>query len=240
MEPAARTDPAFDTAAPGEPEAHWSAWAEGLLPWVPAPRPLVVVSPHPDDETLGAGGLISTWISSGYAVTVISVTDGEAAREEVPDLAAVRRRELVHALSELGSNGLSLVHLQMPDGGVSGREDELTRALSAHVTKRVTLVGPFERDGHPDHDAVGKACRRIALSTGAAYARYPIWAWFRGSPELRNNSLARKFELSSTAREAKQRAIGHFQSQLEARPGGAIVPPHVLPYFDRPYEAFLL
>jgi LmbE family N-acetylglucosaminyl deacetylase len=30
------------------------------------------------------------------------------------------------------------------------------------------------------------------------------------------------------------------RSQLCERPGGAIVPPHVLPYFNRPYEVFML
>jgi hypothetical protein len=46
--------------------------------------------------------------------------------------------------------------------------------------------------------------------------------------------------LTPAAQRAKQSAIQSFQSQLRDRPGGAIVPAHVLEYFARPYEMFVL
>ena len=49
-----------------------------------------------------------------------------------------------------------------------------------------------------------------------------------------------RFTLSPGAQRAKQTAIQRFQSQLRDRPGGAIVPRHVLEYFARPYEMFVL
>ncbi|WP_338337804.1 PIG-L family deacetylase, partial [Xanthomonas citri] len=40
---------------------------------------VVVVSPHPDDEVLGCGGLLAMAIASGRQALIVSVTDGEAA-----------------------------------------------------------------------------------------------------------------------------------------------------------------
>ena len=39
-------------------------------------RPFVVLSPHPDDETLGTGGLIAEACARDQEVDVIVVTDG--------------------------------------------------------------------------------------------------------------------------------------------------------------------
>src|SRR5580692_8282234 len=97
----------FDTSIPGTPECYWAALEPPA--WSPRAGPLVVVAPHPDDETLGAGGLIHTWAARhGLPVVIVSVTDGEAACPEIPNLAAVRRSELEAARRELGSEGIDL------------------------------------------------------------------------------------------------------------------------------------
>ena len=69
----------------GATEAQWAAseWLQALpLQWPEAlfadAQRLVVVSPHPDDEVLACGGLMALAAQAGVAITVISVTDGEA------------------------------------------------------------------------------------------------------------------------------------------------------------------
>ncbi|HEY5120093.1 MAG TPA: PIG-L family deacetylase, partial [Acidimicrobiales bacterium] len=67
----------------------------------------MVVSPHPDDEVLGAGGLIQVALSQHVLVEVVAVTDGEAShpRSTVAttlNLARVRSAESRVALSRLG------------------------------------------------------------------------------------------------------------------------------------------
>lgn len=59
----------------------------------PSARRIVIVSPHPDDETFGAGGLMSAALDRGLNVEVMSVTNGEAAYPH-PNLAQVRQAEL--------------------------------------------------------------------------------------------------------------------------------------------------
>src|SRR5205823_1168784 len=91
--------------------------------WHPGPRGrLVVVSPHPDDETLGAGGIIHDLCAGGWTVTVVAVTDGEAAygRDDasaVERLAAIRRQEQSRAIAHLGK--VDVLRVGVPDGEVA-------------------------------------------------------------------------------------------------------------------------
>jgi LmbE family N-acetylglucosaminyl deacetylase len=230
---------AFDTSILGTPECYWAALEPPA--WSPPAGPLVVVAPHPDDETLGAGGLIHTWAARHeLPVLIVSVTDGEAACPEIPDLATVRRAELEAAQCELATRNIELIHLRIPDGRVEQHERELAAALRDITPDRATIVAPFEEDGHPDHDATGRIAREVADRRDAMIAQYPIWAWHRATPAIFASRALGSFMLSPAAQRAKQSAIRRYRSQLSDRPGGAIVPAHVLEYFARPYEVFVL
>jgi len=229
---------AFDTSILGTPESYWTALEPPA--WSPPEGPLVIVAPHPDDETLGAGGLIHTWAARRLPVLIVVVTDGEAACPEIPNLAAVRLGELEEARSELARTGIELVHLHLPDGSVGQHRPELAAALCDITPDRATIVAPFEHDGHPDHDATGEVAREVAQKRDALLAQYPIWAWHRATPAIFASQSLGSFMLSRAAQHAKQSAIRRYRSQLSDRPGGAIVPSHVLEYFARPYEVFVL
>jgi LmbE family N-acetylglucosaminyl deacetylase len=230
----------FDTSVPGMPVPQWADWASHAPEWALPPAHIVVVAPHPDDETLGAGGLIFTCAQTATRVTVISVTDGEAACPEVPALDHIRRRELVSAMRELELAPADIFRLGLPDGQLSACEVELEQSLARCIPDGAVIVGPFEFDGHPDHEAVARACKKAARERGFTLVRYPIWAWHRGSAELFMEGHAVRFVLNDRARAAKRRAVSQFRSQLEDRPGGAIVPAQVRACFDQPYEVFLL
>ena len=64
----------------GTPETAWLA--SGRLEELPSMVPphvgrALVVAPHPDDEVLGAGGLVSRLLDGSIEVNVLAVTDGE-------------------------------------------------------------------------------------------------------------------------------------------------------------------
>jgi LmbE family N-acetylglucosaminyl deacetylase len=227
-----RTAPGgFDTAIEGTPEADWQPLFERCGNLSPLCTPLVVVAPHPDDETFGAGGLLLRYPGA----RVISVSDGEAA-SSLPNLRHIRQRELRRALSI--PSGIRLTRLGLPDGRIATRERHLEDALHVLVDGARTLVAPYERDGHPDHDSVGRVCRRVARRNRMCLLRYLIWRWHLGSPEeLRRNRVSR-VSLSPLEQKRKRRMMACYASQLSGG-SSAVVPPHVLRYFCRSFEVFL-
>jgi len=113
---------------------------------VPPATRLVVVAPHPDDETLAAGGLVQRVLHSGGTVRVVILTAGDAYLEAAaaltghPDpsvadyrtLGRVRANEVRTAMRTLGVTDLVLV--DGPDGGLA--------ALWTTRTKGTPYVSP--------------------------------------------------------------------------------------------------
>lgn len=226
--------------SPGNHELAWREQLNALPSWLPQSDVLTIVAPHPDDETLGAGGLIAACADLGMDITLILVTDGEKARPEVDKLASVRSEELRKAMMRIAPDGARIIPLHIPEGGVAQVEAQLTERLVQLISPRSTLIAPFEQDGSADHEATSRACMAAAKRLGIQCARYPIWAWHRLGPNEMPLAKMRKVALSPEALDAKRSAIACYASQIENRPGGPVVPAQVLESIDRPYEAFLL
>lgn len=229
----------FDPGQPGASEAAWQSFLRAQPTWEPELVPAIVVSPHPDDEVLGAGGLIHALTARGATVRVVSVTDGEAAYPGAPALGRQRREELRSALRTLSPQHVETTRLGIPDGAVRDHENKLRYAIESLITPETLIVAPFEEDGHPDHDAAGRIAWRIAQAHDLEIVRYPIWAWHQSYPQKVRRLSWRRFPLSFESRRAKARALDCFRSQTSPGFSAPILPPHVLQYFQRTFEAFL-
>jgi LmbE family N-acetylglucosaminyl deacetylase len=233
--------PAFNPAHPGTPEALWKAALEHEpVLQLSAGAVVIVVSPHPDDEVLGAGGLIRGAAQAGHEVILLSVTDGEAAYPDWQGLDRIRRREVSDALSVLAPHRVATHHLSLPDGRVDQHRATLFDAIDRCIALSTLIVAPYERDGHPDHDAAGEVCCEIARLRASTLWRYPIWTWHHSTPDRFVGKPWGRFALEAAAMQAKARAMSCFTSQMRPLGREPIVPNHVLPYFTRPYEAFLV
>jgi len=220
----------------GTAETTWREALQDVPEWMPHSRTLAVVAPHPDDATLGAGGLIQTCAELGYEITIILVTDGDAR----PAIGQRRCGELRSALMRLAPDGARVTRLCFTYDKIAPFQGELLEALVKTVPHDCTLVAPYENDGHSDHIATSHASQMAALALGVPCVRYPIWAWYGSTPqELRTHPL-RRVTLAEPARLAKQQALACHESQIESRGSGAIVRLNALPYFERPYEVFIL
>ena len=230
----------FNPTLAGTSERLWAGAFEHAPDWAPPRQALLVVSPHPDDEVLGVGGLMHMHAHSGHDVTVVSVTDGEAAYPDWTDLARVRQQELADAVFVLGSGRINVMSLHVPDGHVSEHRDALMTALVPLVAGTPTLIAPYEFDGHPDHDATGAVCGALARLYRLTLVRYPIWTWHHATPADLGRVRWGRFCLDSAARRAKRRAVRCFTSQLRPWGRDPIIPRHVVRYFERRYEAVML
>ncbi len=229
----------IDSRSLGTPDSYWRAELASAPEWRPPPGPVVVVAAHPDDETFGAGGLIHSCAHAGQQVAVITVTDGEGARTDLPEAGAVRRREMRAALSCLSGRYIEWHRLGMPDGNVAAHEMAVERAIKTRLPAGATLIAPFEHDGHPDHEAVARVCMSLGRRRNISVFRYPIWAWHHSAPGAWQRKEFVRFELTPAAQVAKARAIRCFASQLHHASAHPVMPAHVLGYFNRRYEAFL-
>jgi LmbE family N-acetylglucosaminyl deacetylase len=95
---------------------------------------ILVFSPHPDDETLGTGGLIQQTLAAGGKVHIVFMTNGDAFRVGVSDYYKIvqvkptnyirygqmRQREALTALSTLGLPATDVVFLGYADRGLMG------------------------------------------------------------------------------------------------------------------------
>lgn len=93
---------------------------------------------------------------------MVAVTDGEAAYADAFNLAEIRRAEQQAVLQELGVDSGEITRQGLPDSAVSSREQELTAALASLVSRDTLLLAPWICDPHSDHEACGRAARRVA------------------------------------------------------------------------------
>jgi LmbE family N-acetylglucosaminyl deacetylase len=197
---------------------------------------LIVVAPHPDDETLGMGATAAQLVTSGVDVEVVSVSDGGAARPGAPlparmGLEATRRRELINATGILGIS--PVLSLGLPDGQLAQHEDRLAELLVEILevaAPGVWCATTWRGDGHPDHEAVGRATASACARTGAVLVEYPVWMWHwarPGDPAV-PWERAHTVPVSGWAADRKQLAAQCFHSQFGPGEDGSVP---VLPAF---------
>jgi LmbE family N-acetylglucosaminyl deacetylase len=247
----------FDGQLPGTSERAWQecAWLRAApeLETLTGTR-LVVLSAHPDDETLGAAGLIGLAADTGLDVHVIVASDGAGShprsRTHSPArLAALRKNEVADAMATLAPQA-TLEFLGLPDGELAAHAGELCTALRRACSGDTVLLAPWAHDRHPDHEACARAARAVvAAEPGIELLEFPIWAWHWAArqelAELDPEAAAtRRLTLGAERRERKQAAIACFPSQIQPLSADAgdeaVVGPDSLAYFARDFECFLV
>jgi LmbE family N-acetylglucosaminyl deacetylase len=222
----------------GTPVEIWSSWGHSFAPLELANCPgMTIVAPHPDDETLGLGGTVAMLCAAGVDVQIVSVSDGGAAYPGLSaagraELETVRRAEVRRSVRLLGAGGP--IRLGMPDGELSRHEHRLTdriAALLADFSAGRWCAATWRGDGHPDHEAVGRAAASAAAETGAVFLEYPVWMWHWAKPAdpAVPWSRARRVKLTDSALNMKKVAAQSFASQTRPTPDDfTVLPPAVL------------
>jgi len=128
------------------------------------PLKLMCILAHPDDESLGAGGILARYAAEGVETYLVTATRGERGwfgpAEEYPGpagLGRIREAELYAAAERLGLREVTFLDY---------RDGELDRADPAEVIGRlvthirrvrpdvIVTFDPYGSYGHPDHIAI--------------------------------------------------------------------------------------
>ena len=245
----------------GTGEDAWAASGLAALPELPLDagelggQAFIVLAAHPDDESLGAGGLMARLRGLGASVTVLLCTAGEASHPDSPtttpeQLAAVRLKEFGGALAHLLPDP-DWRFLALPDGRLADHRQELHTALQHAIAdaaasglpaERITLVAPYRHDGHTDHEALGAAAAEAAGAGGHGLLEYPIWYWLWADAADQAWQSWLRLPLDPAERQAKAAAMASHHSQvrpLSGKPGDEVLlPPAFLEHFERPFETF--
>jgi LmbE family N-acetylglucosaminyl deacetylase len=189
-------------------------------------RPFVVLSPHPDDETLGTGGLIAAARTAGQEVDVIVVTDGSGSHprsKQYPSkrLVDLRCSEVHRAGLTLGIKPDRMVFLGLPDtmAPISGPQFDAAVEETLNVIRRSeagALFVTWERDPHCDHEASAELAKTVRrMRPGLKLWAYPIWGWhIEASVEIHQPSpKAHRIDIS-LYRDRKLQAIAAHASQM--------------------------
>lgn len=214
---------------------------------VPPGARAVIVSPHPDDEILGCGGLLQLLAHEQRQILLISVTDGNAShpgsRYWTPRrLSIIRPQESAAALKRLGLplNEIKWVHGGFPDTGVANHEAKLQDFLLTYLHHDDVIFTTWREDGHSDHEAVGRASVAAAHQVGARVHEIPVWAWHWASPEDPRIpwQRARKLPLDQWTQARKRHAVQAFASQIHPDPASGHAPVLAPEALERLLRAF--
>ena len=194
---------------------------------------VLVLAVHPDDETLGAGGLIQQALASGAKVRVLFVTDGEdnpwpqRALERRWNIDSAdrtrwgrrRRKEAVAALATLGLDASHAAFLGLPDQGLTALltngDNSVIELFRDEIAnwQPTLLLSPALQDRHPDHNA-------LAVIVELALMRLPeqtplprTLAYLIHGQQIVRSAPAR-VELKPHELERKRQAILAHESQM--------------------------
>ncbi len=227
----------------------------GTLDDLTGGEPFVVLSPHPDDESLGAGGLIAAAWARGQHAEVILVTDGAGSHPHSKTYPAerlidLRRKELEQAGTALGLPAGRLTFLSLPDtrAPTSGALFDSAVVTMEGVIRQAgakTVFATWKHDPHCDHEAT--AAMASALRSHDPSLRlwaYPIWGWHLEAGAVVDTSPPKGFRLDiSPWLAVKRAAISAHRSQMsdliDDDPDGFRFTPETLAPFLGSYEYFI-
>jgi len=216
-------------------------------------KPLIL-APHPDDESLGAGGLIAAACAAGIAPVVIVLTDGGASHPgslsfPPPKLAQRREAEALHATGLLGLPRENLYFFRQPDGQLAAKAaafEAMIRQAAAIGTQHGCglVIGPWAGDPHCDHEAAAAIAAALAEHCHWRLLSYPVWGWLRDGDGFFDEPRKSGWRLDIRAwLPQKAQAIAAHASQygdlIADSPTGFRLPPELLEIFARNFEVFI-
>lgn len=126
---------------------------------------ILVVAPHPDDESIGCGGLLSMY---GKQCDVLLITDGDT-RECVSDIADVREKEFIAAVTSADVHDYKC--LRIPEHRIEFNSNVIAQI---DFKKYAYVFVPNRYEAHDDHVAVYKTIKKFVQKPAKLF-EYEVW-----------------------------------------------------------------
>jgi LmbE family N-acetylglucosaminyl deacetylase len=218
-------------------------------------QPFVVLTPHPDDESLGAGGLIALARRQRQRAAIILLTDGSKSHPNSrayprDRLIATRRAELFEAGRILGVPPDNVLELGLPDAGAPTEGpafEAAVESIGAFLTRcgAPSLFLTWEHDPHCDHEAAARIAielRRRQPSLQVWW--YPVWGWHLPASQIVTAPPPAGWRVAvEDVLPQKRAAIDAHISQttglIDDDPEGFRLTPDMMAPFLGPYEYYV-
>lgn len=239
----------------GDFHLAWRALPAGGLDDVIGSGTCLILAPHPDDESLGCGGLIAMCAAAGRMPLVVVLTDGAGShpnsRDFPPDrLRAERAREVREAVTCLGLPPNRLVLLNEPDTAAPHHGPAFTAVVARLIgliqqqASCTAVLAPWRHDPHCDHEAASLTAAALAERAGIKHIAYPVWGWTLPPETVIQARPVGGFRLDIGAYlAAKRAALKAHRSQygelITDDPDGFRLPSALLSVFDVAFETFI-
>ena len=174
---------------------------------------VLVIAPHPDDESIGCGGAICLHVKRKDRVTAVFLTSGELGLEKLPREEAwrIRENEARKAAKILGIS--ELFFLRKPDWYLGKAKAKAAADLRPILIEQAPqlIYLPHPAEWHPDHKAALPIVRAALHGTGISptLRGYEIWTPLSEHDHVEN---------ISKVMERKLRAIRCHRSQMSEFP----------------------
>ncbi|MGB3244631.1 MAG: PIG-L deacetylase family protein [Sulfitobacter sp.] len=212
---------------------------------------IMVLAPHPDDESLACGTLLSRAFADAGA-HVICLTDGSASHPgsllwRPWRLAQQREAEMIQAIANLGGGPDDLTWLGLEDARLYQVDPvEVAADLAARISDFGArhIFAPAPEDHHEDHQMTARIAAEIRnLHPEWDYYSYPVWSrWDDPDFDQTVSRYDPVFLVAKDLGERKRAAINAHQSQLGRvvldDPDGFVLPPDFVEKFITEDEVF--
>ena len=193
---------------------------------ISAPKSLCVIAPHPDDETLGAGGTMSRFAGEGTRVSVL-VVSGHLPPLYPPEAFETTRTEAETAFRSMGVADWEFLEVpatKVHERPVAELNGSIVRFVKKHKPEMVLLPFP---DRHIDHrtifDAAVVACRPVhpdAPRVVLAYETLSETHW--NVPGVEPAFVPELYVDISRSMADKERALAAYASQVNDAPSRSV------------------
>jgi LmbE family N-acetylglucosaminyl deacetylase len=156
---------------------------------------ILLVAPHPDDESLACGMALQAAVRAGAAVRVVYATDGDnnpwpqrfierkwrIKKADRLRWGKLRQREAEAALITLGLQAEDACFLGLPDQGLTDRLMRDPASLLSRFARCIEDFAPTDMflpstaDAHPDHNALAVALLLILRQLDPQIALESVW-----------------------------------------------------------------
>lgn len=191
---------------------------------------LLCVLAHPDDESLGLGGILAKYGKEGIETYLITATHGEMGWFGPPDenpgpreLGKMREGELREAAKVLGLREVTI--LEYHDGQLDRADQGIfTQQIVGHIRRiRPHVVVTFDQNGvygHPDHIAATRAATAATVAAADTDFKEPS-----GLPPHTVSKLY-YFAWTEEVAVAYEKAFGELVMEINGVERRAVLWPH--------------